>query len=149
MHRRRLFQNWQPPRCIFHEYNKKDIVECLEDKRIVIVGDSTTRQVYWALLKKLDKEAAEIGMQELQRQTDLIYTKDHVKLEFIWDPFLNSTRLFEEVAAYQQNPTAVTSSAAQIEDATESAAILLLGTGLWYARHIHDDSVKQFRHAID
>jgi hypothetical protein len=45
-------QNWQPPGCTMHEYKQTDISQCLQGRRLVFIGDSTVRQVFWAVAQK-------------------------------------------------------------------------------------------------
>jgi hypothetical protein len=42
------FRQWQPDGCILHEYDSADIRQCTEGRRIVVVGDSTSRHVAYA-----------------------------------------------------------------------------------------------------
>ncbi|KAL4723044.1 hypothetical protein ACLX1H_010285 [Fusarium chlamydosporum] len=42
------FRQWQPDGCILHEYGSSDIRQCTEGRRIVVVGDSTSRRVAYA-----------------------------------------------------------------------------------------------------
>ena len=42
------FHQWQPDGCVFHQYNSNDIRQCTEGRRIVVVGDSTSRHVAYA-----------------------------------------------------------------------------------------------------
>src|SRR5882757_1716076 len=87
------FQLWQPPGCLLHEYKKDDIRECFGQQRLVFIGDSTTRQIFWAVAKKMDQERAEEQMADIldsdYKHRDLEFTSDGVTAQFIWDPWLN------------------------------------------------------------
>ncbi len=43
------YHNWQPRGCRLRQYSKSDIHQCLEHRHMVFSGDSTTRQVFWAM----------------------------------------------------------------------------------------------------
>ncbi|PQE02959.1 CAS1 domain-containing protein [Rutstroemia sp. NJR-2017a BVV2] len=144
---RKPFQNWQPPGCILHEYKRKDIQECFKNRRVVFVGDSTTRQIFWAVAKKMDQERAEEEMTELldldQKHKDLEFSSGGVTVQFVWDPWLNSTGLDKELKNFNANPRPGAKT-------DESASLLLLGApGLWYARHGQENYFKEFRESIE
>ncbi|KAI9758930.1 MAG: hypothetical protein M4579_002741 [Chaenotheca gracillima] len=140
------FENWQPPGCLLHDYKKPEIAHCLASKRLVFVGDSTTRQVFWAVARKLDARGANKDKEMASKHEDLVFERDQVKIEFIWDPFLNSTRLHEELVAFRADPRA---DAGQSPGTSEGAALMLIGGGLWYARHVDLNPLKAFREAVD
>jgi hypothetical protein len=39
------FNQWQPDGCIMNKYESEDIRRCMQGRRIVVVGDSTSRNV--------------------------------------------------------------------------------------------------------
>ncbi|KAJ8065732.1 hypothetical protein OCU04_006402 [Sclerotinia nivalis] len=144
---RNPFQNWQPPGCMMYEYKQKDIQECFKERRLVFIGDSTTRQIFWAVAKKMDQERAEEGIKEHleleEKHTDLEFSSSGVTVQFIWDPYLNSTGLDRELNKFNANP-------AQESEKEESAGLILLGApGLWYARHGQENFFKDFRDSIE
>ncbi|KAK6601679.1 Cas1 domain-containing protein [Botrytis cinerea] len=120
------FQNWQPPGCMMHEYKRKDIQECFKERRLVFVGDSTTRQIFWAVAKKMDQRRAEEQITEhldldlVDKHKDLEFSSSGVTVQFIWDPYLNSTGLDRELKSFNANP-------AQDAKTDESAGLILLG----------------------
>ncbi|KAL5326830.1 hypothetical protein ACEPPN_004519 [Leptodophora sp. 'Broadleaf-Isolate-01'] len=141
------FKSWQPPGCMMHEYTKRDIQECFQKRRLVFIGDSTTRQIFWAVAKKMDQQKAQKEIEEMldldEKHTDLAFESDGIKVKFIWDPWLNSTALAEELKLFKAYSSAKS-------DEPESAGLLLLGTpGLWYARHGQENYFKDFRDSID
>ncbi|EMR82287.1 putative cas1 domain-containing protein [Botrytis cinerea BcDW1] len=143
------FQNWQPPGCMMHEYKRKDIQECFKERRLVFVGDSTTRQIFWAVAKKMDQRRAEEQITEhldldlVDKHKDLEFSSSGVTVQFIWDPYLNSTGLDRELKSFNANP-------AQDAKTDESAGLILLGApGLWYARHGQENFFKDFRDSIE
>ncbi|KAI9834021.1 MAG: hypothetical protein M1826_005926 [Phylliscum demangeonii] len=140
-------QNWQPPGCLLHGYRARSIKGCLASRRMVFIGDSTIRQVFWATAKKLNPEKvqAEKG-RLLQRHSDARFHDAGVTIDFLWDPFLNSTGLHAELAAYQ---TGMAQRRTNGAEARTSASLILIGGGLWYARYVALNPLKQFKDAID
>ncbi|KAI9721733.1 MAG: hypothetical protein M1812_002068 [Candelaria pacifica] len=142
----RPLKTWQPPGCIIHDYKTKDLTTCLRSKRVLFVGDSTIRQIFWATAKKLDRAGADEAMVQADQHGDLEFIRDGVDIQFVWDPYLNTSRLHQELIAYRDHPT---SSLGKHQNITESAAVILAGAGLWYARHVPLAHLRQFKHAID
>ncbi|RDW84601.1 putative cas1-containing protein [Coleophoma cylindrospora] len=144
--RKNTLENWQPPGCMMHTYEREDIKDCFKKRRLVFIGDSTTRQIFFAVARKMDQERAEEGIDELmemeQKHMDLEFVLDEVTLQFIWDPWMNSTGLDNELSKFRPNPTG--------EEDDESAGLILLGApGLWYARHGQDNFFRDFKEAVD
>ncbi|KAI9814219.1 MAG: hypothetical protein M1827_003385 [Pycnora praestabilis] len=149
---RRPLQNWQPPGCMMHEYNAKDISSCLNSKRIAFVGDSTTRQVYWAMAKKLDRVSAETEMLKADKHADLEFNRGGIELTFIWDPFLNSSALQRELIAHRDDAKVFQDDRQATKarkDRKDAAALTLVGAGLWHARHLHHSPIKIYKDAVD
>ncbi|MCJ1285834.1 hypothetical protein MMC26_005175 [Xylographa opegraphella] len=144
-HSNTTFQNWQPPGCMLHHYNNKDISTCFQSRRIVLAGDSTIRQVFWAIAKKLDPDSVTQALTEGRQHADLSLNKNNVDLHFIWDPFLNTTRLHHELLLYQTRFT-ITEDNHDVEK--QVASIILAGGGLWHARHFIDDPVSRYLDTI-
>lgn len=59
-------------------------------------------------------------------------------LEFIWDPWLNSTRLATELDIFLKK-----------DKKRNPPAILLLGTGLWYSKYMGEDWILHWKASID
>ncbi|KAI4201635.1 MAG: hypothetical protein LQ350_003114 [Teloschistes chrysophthalmus] len=137
------FENWQPPGCLMHEYTGKDIRNCLDGQNILYVGDSTARQLFWATAKKLNATAADEEMREADRHKDLTFEWDGVIVDFIWDPFLNSSSLRREVLPYADFRTH------KHDKADQAAGLITIGAGLWYAQHFESDWLDRFRSSVD
>ncbi|KAI9886025.1 MAG: hypothetical protein M1823_002192 [Watsoniomyces obsoletus] len=144
-------KNWQPPGCMLHPYNSNDITSCLTSKRMVFVGDSTIRQIFWATATKLSPSIARIDKERAERHTDLRFVQRNVSLDFIWDPFLNSTRLEEELQAYKREISNFDTRKDSQENRQdkESTSLLLIGGGLWFAEYADGDPFEQFKAAVD
>lgn len=130
-------QNWQPRGCMMHNYNAKDLATCLQNRRLVFIGDSSTRQIFWATGKKL-------GLQDEGRDyhTSFSIGAIGVSIEFVWDPYLNSTDLRRELAAASVSMSGV--------NTVGTTAALLIGGGLWHARYLDEGSfLERFKHSIE
>jgi len=140
------FKNWQPPGCMMHQYRANDIQQCFQNRRLVFIGDSTIRQVYWAVASKLDKkkaadEEALIANMD-QKHVDAEFMSRGVKIQFIWDPFLNSSKLEHELRYFKPNP-----SPSVVDN---SAGLILAGApGLWYAQNGTENYLKDFRDSVE
>ncbi|KAI4105693.1 MAG: hypothetical protein L6R37_002592 [Teloschistes peruensis] len=137
------FENWQPPGCLMHEYTGKDIRTCLAGQNILYIGDSTARQLFWATAKKLNATAADEEMRGADRHNGLTFEGEGVMVEFIWDPFLNSSSLRREVLSHADVRTH------KHDKADQAAGLITIGAGLWYARHFESDWLDRFRSSVD
>lgn len=129
------YRNWQPTGCMMHKYDASDVTTCLNSRRVVFIGDSVTRQVFWAFAKKLD-----VSEQGEDKHSSISVDAHGLKIEFFWDPYLNTSRLDREVAA--------ASPSRSRGDKIDSPAILLLGGGLWNARYLGEASYRHFERSI-
>lgn len=112
-------------------------------RRIVYIGDSTTRQLFWATAKKLNLSAADEEMREAAKHEDLTFEEGDVVVDFIWDPFLNSSNLRGELLSYLND------GLQDNVDTFGKAGLVFVGGGLWYARHFGLDWLDQFKESID
>ncbi|XP_071486102.1 N-acetylneuraminate (7)9-O-acetyltransferase-like [Diadema antillarum] len=80
---------WQPEGCTLHHYSIKDAPQCLKDKRIIIMGDSRMRQLFYSLLNIASVQAPE----EAKVHSDIHHhEKDtNTDIEYWWLPELNDT----------------------------------------------------------
>ncbi|KAK9447315.1 10 TM acyl transferase domain found in Cas1p-domain-containing protein [Limtongia smithiae] len=111
-------KNWQPNNCLFHSYNSKEAVTCLRNKQVLFAGDSNVRQLFWEYVRTIDPDVEESH----QKHANIHFYKDGVEIEFLWDPYLNSTsksRLAE----------------CRSEHLSKSNSHIVLGSGLWYSRY--------------
>ena len=129
-------QNWQPPGCMMYEYKSKDISSCL--KRAVFIGDSTVRQVFWATAKKLDLKSAESEMLTVTNHRDVTFSANGVNLDFVWDPFLNSSRIGKESRNTVEMHT----------NSTNQAELLFVSGGLWGARYLDRPYLQHYTDSI-
>lgn len=94
------------------------------------------RQLFWAMTQKLDAEHAPLERQQAERHSDQVYNKDEVMVRFIWDPFLNSSALAQQL---RRGPGT---------KPTPPTAILLVGGGLWQARYLQENALSSFTMAM-
>ncbi len=130
---------------MLHEYNAEDISICLKSRKIIFAGDSTVRQIFWATAAKLDARGADEAIRDAEKHKDLTFGRAEVTLEFIWDPFLNTSVLHQHLAAYRK---AQDLQARGGHNSSQSVAILLIGGGLWHAQHFEEDSLKLFQDSL-
>lgn len=107
---------------MLHPYNAKEIATCFPDeRRVVFIGDSTTRTTFYAVAKQIDPN---FNTNDGDKHSDrVVKGANGFTLEFFWDPFLNGTATANALASrtgVHNNPP----------------ALLVFGSGLWYLRHM-------------
>ncbi|KAF2816010.1 Cas1p-domain-containing protein [Mytilinidion resinicola] len=154
---KRPFQHWNPPGCVLHEYTGPEINRCAETGKILFVGDPGIRQIFWATAKKLDEGKARKEKAGLEKHEDIEFSAAGALLKFVWDPFLTSSRLYEELAEYRESvknftkvldDASAAGSGAPVEVKRKST-VILIGGGHSHARHIHTGNLKDFEDAVD
>lgn len=130
------YQQWHPAGCMMHEYNARDLTICLNSRRVVFIGDSVTRQIFWAFARKLN-----VREQEEDKHSSISVDAHGIKAEFVWDPYLNTSILHREVAL-------VAAMSGSRNNPVDRAAILLMGGGLWNARYLRESSYHHFENSI-
>jgi hypothetical protein len=131
-------KDWQPPGCMLHSYRSTDVSTCFASRRVVFVGDSTVRNVFWAVVRKLDPSA---DSSQGKKHMNIAVEKDNVKLEFLWDPYLNSSRLLQELDLFKGRR--------YYGENAGRPAMMFMGTGLWYARYEPANAMRMWRKAVD
>ncbi|KAI0408654.1 10 TM acyl transferase domain found in Cas1p-domain-containing protein [Xylaria palmicola] len=144
---------WEPNGCRMVEYSTDAIHDCLGGRKFVLAGDSTIRQIFWAAARKLDPKLAAAELKEIiaadETHRDLSFNAEGVRLEFIWDPWLNSTILRDTLDAFHALPSSLL-DATLVKKEEESPALIVLGApGLWAARYGGDDYMALFKDGID
>lgn len=168
-------KQWQPPGCMLHNYDTKDVTTCLQG-RLAFIGDSTVREVFWAMAEKLDVQATSEAKYAAEKHSDIKFKRGGIEINFTWDPYLNSSKLDSYLGSFDlggkhtaQHPlpfrgcsNALTHSRWSEKLDTDSplcsdfvvgeedrTAIVLIGGGLWDARDFGDLSTKKFNSAMD
>ncbi|CAK7263709.1 hypothetical protein SEPCBS119000_000620 [Sporothrix epigloea] len=133
----RPFEEWEPAGCRMHEYSQEDISVCLGGKRVLFVGDSAMRVLFLAALRRLDPKAAKVLLHTTftkpNPRHDLTIESNTVQLQFLWDPWLNSTKLEEEMTRLELGRSGSGNSSADMAD-----LIVIGSAGLWIARNAAD-----------
>ncbi|KAF4918066.1 putative O-acetyltransferase CAS1 [Colletotrichum viniferum] len=151
---RDVFKRWEPEDCRMRELSREDMSSCLRDRHLVIAGDSTMRQIYFAAMTRLDHHVAEKAILDFavtkNKHLNLAKDVEGVKLEFIWDPWLNSTALFSQLARFRERPGSADYEKLVRKEGKDSAALIVVGTpGLWAARQGGDRYLELFREGIN
>ena len=130
---------------MMHEYSANDITACLRSQKIVFVGDSTARDIFWAAAKRLDSRAAVEQEAVAQKHQSQTFSHPDVDIEFVWDPYLNSTDLNEQLLAYRNAWEWVGGDTA----ISKSPAIILIGGGLWHMRHLGEAFLTEYMASME
>ena len=117
---------------MLQKYDTNKTSECLNALPLTIVGDSTARDIFWALADQLEsRNKVSTGSLELspliaKHANMTLSVSFDTTLQFIWDPYLNKT---------------ISSNSHQQE-------LYIVSTGLWHARHLNDHHVDAFEQQI-
>ncbi|KAF8560288.1 Cas1p-domain-containing protein [Imleria badia] len=121
------YRNWQPKGCMLYSYQSKDASRCLSSRRVVFVGDSVTRALYFQFIHTVDPTLPKEPLDDGRKHSDHSFVSGtQTKLDFVWDPFLNTTSTLALI-----NPPIAHS----IDEQAERPTLLVLGSGLWYLRY--------------
>lgn len=134
------YSKWQPDGCLMKAYNPKKTASCLKtasDRGVTFIGDSTVRELFWAMARKLDTKAAIPQQTKTEKHVDINFKSGDNTINFYWDPFLNSSHVADTVDTKQLNTAS-----------NRKKNLVVLGSGLWFARHM-DDPVEEFKRTID
>ncbi|KAF3926809.1 hypothetical protein ABW20_dc0101061 [Dactylellina cionopaga] len=143
---------WQPRGCPMHNYTAPEIVHCIPHRRILFVGDQSIKSIYYALMRKLSTEKPNFSGRPWEQDEIITVSRTigdstnavGVTVEFLWDPFLNSTRLEEELRPWN-NGTVDTESYKDYNP----PALFLVGTGIWFAQRNISNPLRAWRGAVD
>ena len=138
--------HWQPPGCILHEFNAHEIEQCLDCSRLLFAGDSNVRQLFWATAMKANKTLAEHAKLYAEKHGNFTFNVGCSKLEFLWDPYLNSSLLLEEIFA--SGGLRDTGGLLPLRRQGHQTAIVA-GGGLWHARYLDNGYRKAFKNSIE
>ncbi|KAI8980746.1 O-acetyltransferase [Trametes punicea] len=118
------FKNWQPDGCMMHQYQAQDVATCMASRRVVFVGDSVTRQLYFQFAHIVDPNAPTAPPDDDHKHADYVYRSSaDTLLDFFWDPYLNSSHTQDLLHR------------SRYKSSSDYPALLVLGSGLWYLRY--------------
>lgn len=148
---------WSPHGCYLHSYHADlyDFDRCFADHRhdihYVFAGDSTARQVFWGMVGLVD---GKMGTQNYSSYTSLRHSNFHLSfpryptssgfqnrqssiyLSFYWDPFFNSSALYELGKYHTEKDSPLATAYTSI--------------GLWFSRHYLEEEIyEKFAAAIN
>ncbi|KAK6353014.1 hypothetical protein TWF696_005005 [Orbilia brochopaga] len=123
-------RTWQPRGCILHPYSAADIAACIPNRRILFVGDRSLKSVYRAFARKFKHGGPPELPTTLTSRTDerevFLEFGGSVTLEFVYDPFLNSSRLLAELQPWHNGSVSDSSG-------YDKPALLIVSAGIAYA----------------
>lgn len=112
---------------MLHSYQPRDASQCLSSRRVVFIGDSVTRGLFFQFIHTVDSTLPKEPPNDGAKHSDHSFlSESQTKLDFIWDPFLNTTSALELIDWTKQVST---------DRQPERPALLVLGYGLWYLRY--------------
>ncbi|KAF3933561.1 hypothetical protein ABW19_dt0203242 [Dactylella cylindrospora] len=135
-------EHWQPPGCLMHNYKSSDITTCLPNRRLLFVGDLHIKSIFYAAVCKLSPNNADFSKSNWEADEQV--STGGVTVQFVWDPYLNSTKLKQELKPWI-NGTVDTS---QMGD-YESPAIFVVGAGFLFASKEFENGMHHWREAVD
>nr|VWO94211.1 Probable O-acetyltransferase CAS1 (EC (Capsule synthesis protein 1) [Ganoderma boninense] len=132
------FRNWQPSGCMMYQYQAKDVSTCMKSRRVVFIGDSVTRQLYFQFAHIVDKSLPSGPPDDEHKHMDYTFTSNtDVQLFFHWDPFLNSSDTHALL-----HPLGRTSP-------SETPVLLVVGSGLWYLRYVQSGGLPAWEATME
>lgn len=127
---------------MMHSYSPKTVAPCLNGRRVIIIGDSIARELYRGFVKVLDSSAtAPTGAAaEAAKHNDAANLVSGVNVEFIWDPYINTTKTTALISG---------SSAAAAGGGGDLPALVVFSTGLWFLRQSTSGGIPAWKGAVD
>ncbi|KAM8884455.1 N-acetylneuraminate (7)9-O-acetyltransferase [Synchiropus picturatus] len=106
---------WQPYGCMMHKYKSIEAKTCLANRRVVFLGDSRIRNLYYSFIKIINPEKAEEGI----KHKDITYEdkSSSVNVDFLWYPEANNS-MKDRLAPWSQKSSA-------------TPAVIVLGAATW------------------
>ncbi|KAF7721081.1 hypothetical protein EC973_005421 [Apophysomyces ossiformis] len=126
------YTKWQPSGCMMHTYEREEIKTCLNHSRVLYVGDSIMREQFYSMARFVQGFQIS-GPLHIDRKYEF---KHHgMTYEFWWDPYINSTRTVDMLKGRG--------------DAKDKPSLLVIGSGVWYMRHLKGAYLKEWKTAVD
>ncbi|KAF4338099.1 o-acetyltransferase CAS1 [Fusarium beomiforme] len=133
------YRQWQPDGCIINHYDSEDIRRCTEGRPIVIVGDSTSRNLARAMARLLDsgnfKKDEEANLHT--KMTSFNMTYHGQRIERITNVYISShgTPGREQFVNHLETYAEEKTNPPTLED-QEGPALIYISAGVWYT-HPH------------
>lgn len=130
-------------------YNPAIARPCLAGRRLVFVGDSTARQLYYATAKQLDPSLAVPdyatsppkdgnAAAAADKHKDIAILAGEAEFQFVWDPYLNGTVT-----------ESLLKSATRPPKNTQIPALLVFGSGLWQLKNPSSGGQQAWMDAVN
>lgn len=118
---------------MLHHYESPETSKCLSGKRVIFMGDSTSRKVFIGAIHAMNS-----SMQDYEdlddKHKNWVYNLNNVSYELLWDPYLNSDGL-----SFLNSTDPHT---------FDNVATVYISFGMWYSQEHQsedDDGLKLFR----
>ncbi|KAJ4328869.1 hypothetical protein N0V84_000657 [Fusarium piperis] len=146
---RKPFTNWQPDGCMLHKYTSDDIRRCMDGRRMVFSGDSTTRQVYWGMARLINRKKAVEARGHIEKHASHQLTLDGIRMSMIWNPWFLTGELNPELTRELELFTKEKHHPPPIKE-QKGPALIMLGAGSWYSLvYVEEQSFSYFQEAFD
>lgn len=123
---------------MLYKYAPTSVSKCLHSKRIVFIGDSIARQLFYSMAHLADPTLPSSLPSSFEKHSDQSFPvgKDGARFDFFWDPFLNSTKvtILLEGGRY---------------GGKEKPALLVIGSGLWFLRYEGSGGIASWEGTIE
>jgi N-acetylneuraminate 9-O-acetyltransferase len=108
---------------MMHNYTSVDVNSCFESKRIVFVGDSITRQLFFSVAHLSDPNLPSAPPTSFEKHSDHSFLSGMgTEFAFYWDPWLNSTETSSLLKGGGFG-------------GRDTPGLLVIGSGLWFLRY--------------
>ncbi|KAJ3390935.1 hypothetical protein HDU84_006779 [Entophlyctis sp. JEL0112] len=115
---------WSPHSCALAVYNPATTSECLANKKVVMVGDSSMRAIFYALRRSLGQKQKDFDPEKDWKHNDLAAEVKKVHIKFFWDPWLNRTsEIFSAINSEQME-----------------VSLAMFSAGAWFMRYGEGDA---------
>lgn len=114
---------------MLHNYTPKETTSCLEGRRLVFIGDSTVRQVFYAVVNTIDPA---INDAFATRHESRSVQAGGMVFDFIWDQFLNETHTADILIGEYRGLL-------RDQKTPQIPSLLVFGTGLHFLRQYPPD----------
>jgi len=109
---------------MLYPYKPNGLQQCLSERSLVFLGDSTARDLFWAVSHNLDHARALDLHSRSGKHQNITFDTEKATVGFIWDPFLNATGILEQYT---------------VPDSPKEGmlpTIFVVGAGLWHIKHL-------------
>jgi hypothetical protein len=117
-------------------YDDSDVENCLANRTLTFLGDSTARQLFWAVARKLDHQRARNASLTTNKHANQTFSGERAVVQFVWDPFLNESHSLDILETSQDSTRPYRDT-------------LVVGTGLWHAKYLNESYLSAFMEAIE